>query len=321
MMKVYPDHISESNLLLFSSSPSRQIQFQIPARKRKASIMIASGLRRLCFIVTATVVTASAAAAADASAWDEDTRSGMRLIAGNAPQNAADGALRAGVELKIAAGWKTYWRYPGDSGVPPRFDFTQSTNVKDVTIQWPLPHRFADGSGYSIGYRDAVIFPLRVIPQDKSLPVTLRLKLEYAVCEKLCVPVGAKADLALSRGQSSQDAALAAAEAQVPKPVSLSEGKAFAIRSVRRDSVAGKPLVVVDVMAPEHFSVDLFAEGPSADWALPLPKAMAEAPSGERRFTFELDGLPPGAKATDPATLTLTAIAGTDAIEVKAHLD
>src|SRR3981081_3323555 len=76
-----------------------------------------------------------AAQAADASSWDADARAGMRLIAGN-PAPAADAPLRAGVELTLAPGWKTYWRYPGDSGVPPRFDFSHSQNVKSLNIAW-----------------------------------------------------------------------------------------------------------------------------------------------------------------------------------------
>ncbi|MGZ5895930.1 MAG: protein-disulfide reductase DsbD domain-containing protein [Xanthobacteraceae bacterium] len=271
-------------------------------------------------LAAAAIVAAVPAHAADVSAWDADARSGMRLIAGSTPAGGSDAALRAGVELKISPGWKTYWRYPGDSGVPPRFDFSQSSNVKDVTVEWPAPHRFADGSGNSIGYRDAVVFPLRVLPQDKSQPVMLRLNLSYAVCEKLCVPVDAKAELPMTGGPSTQEATLAAAETMVPKPVALNEGKIFAIRSVRRDNTGPRPRVVVDVMAPEYFSLDLFAEGPAPDWALPLPKPVPGAPAGDRRFIFDIDGLPPGGSAAG-AILTLTAVAGSEAIEVKAHLD
>ncbi len=65
----------------------------------------------------------------------------MRLVAGSAG-GADRTSLRAGIELRLATGWKTYWRYPGDSGVPPRFDFSKSTNVKSVTVRWPAPHRF-----------------------------------------------------------------------------------------------------------------------------------------------------------------------------------
>jgi DsbC/DsbD-like thiol-disulfide interchange protein len=279
--------------------------------------MIATAIRRLSLAATLLVVGNFSAAAGDASAWDEDTRAGARLIAGDGTKTASDGALRAGVEIKLARGWKTYWRYPGDSGVPPRFDFSGSSNVKTIAVQWPAPHRFSDAGGQSIGYKERVIFPLRVLPQDASKPVTLRLGLDYGVCEKLCVPVQAKAELTLSSTSSMHEDALAAAETQVPVTMTLGDGKALAIRTVKRQ---GSAKVTVDVAAPDNAAVDLFAEGPTADWALPLPTPVAGAPAGTRRFTFDLDGLPPGAKA-DGAILTLTAVAGASAIEVKARLD
>jgi DsbC/DsbD-like thiol-disulfide interchange protein len=160
---------------------------------------------------------------------------------------------------------------------------------------------------------------LRIVPQNASQPVTLRLDLQYAVCEKVCIPVDAKIALAPGSGPSSQDAALAAAEAMVPAAAPLRGGKDFAITSVTRDP-ANKRRVIVDMTAPEHTKVDLFAEGPTPDWALPLPIATPGAPAGQRRFIFDLEGLPPGAKA-DGAVLTLTAIGESSAIEVKAALD
>jgi hypothetical protein len=95
----------------------------------------------------------------------------------------------------------------------------------------------------------------------------------------------------------------------------------FAVRSVKRDTASsGKPRVLVDVMAPVNHAVDLFAEGPTPDWALPLPEPVPGAPAGFRRFAFELDGLPAGASA-DGAAIKLTATAGGKAIEVTTRLD
>ena len=277
--------------------------------------MIATTLRRLAAPIALLATAAIPAAAADASAWDGNAHAATRLIAGSP----GGGALRAGVEIRLAPGWKTYWRYPGDSGVPPRFDFTRSVNVASVTVQWPAPHRFTDEGGSSIGYKGGVIFPLRIVPQNPQLPVTLHLALDYAICEKLCVPATAAADLALA-GPSTHDAALAAAEARVPKRAALASGSGLSIRSVRRDGAAGKPQVVVEVAAPTGASVELFAEGPTADWALPLPEPAGDASGAVRRFTFTLDGMPPGAKA-DGAAITLTAVAGEQAIEVPIRLD
>jgi DsbC/DsbD-like thiol-disulfide interchange protein len=284
--------------------------------------MNASGSRQIGAVGLglAAFLVAAHAHAADGSAWDGDARSAVRLIAGGS-KSVGDAPLRAGIEIRLAPGWKTYWRYPGDSGVPPRFDFAGSTNVQEATVRWPTPHRFADGGGQSIGYAGNVVLPVQVQAKDSTKPVTLRLKIEYAICEKLCVPAEASVELPLAAGEnSSSNEALAAAEARVPKPASVGENASLAVRSVHEEPGARFTRVIVDVAAPEGEPVDLFAEGPSPEWALPVPLPVAGAPSGLHRFAFDLDGLPPG---TSPhgAVLTLTAGAGSSAIEVKTKLE
>jgi DsbC/DsbD-like thiol-disulfide interchange protein len=263
----------------------------------------------------AAVPRAAPADAADASIWDGDARAAMRLVAGSAGADRA--ALHAGIELRLGTGWKTYWRYPGDSGVPPRFDFSKSTNVKSVAVRWPAPHRFTDENGASIGYKGSVLLPLDIVPADPKQPVTLRLTLEYAICEKLCIPAVGAATLAVPTA-SSFDRALATATSHVPREAALGGAGALAVRSVRHEP--GTSRVVVDVAAPDGPPLDLFVEGPTDDWALPLPEPVAGAAPGTRRFSFELDGLPPGATAAG-ATLRFTLISGDNAIEVTTVLD
>ena len=260
---------------------------------------------------------ASRAEAADASVWDGGARSTMRLIAGAAPKEAA--ALRAGIEIRLGPGWKTYWRYAGDSGVPPRFRFDRSENVADVVALFPAPHGFTDEGGESIGYKDNVIFPLRVMPRDAAKPIVLRVDLDYAICLNLCVPVVAKAELTLP-GSGKEDAALSASEARVPKAVAVGEGGTLSIRSVRREDGGARPRIVVDVAAPTDAKLELFAEGPTPEWSLPIPKPVTGAPAGLRRFAFDLDGLPPDASPTG-ATLRLTLASPDAAIEVVTRLD
>jgi DsbC/DsbD-like thiol-disulfide interchange protein len=277
--------------------------------------MIATALRQwvtaAALIALAAIPRATTAGAADASIWDGDARSAMRLVAGSP---ASRSAMRAGIELRLGAGWKTYWRYPGDSGVPPRFDFSKSTNVKSVTVRWPAPHRFTDESGASIGYKGGVLLPLDIVPANPAQPVTLRIALEYAICEKICIPAAGSAALSLGAA-SSFEAALAAAQAQVPKPAALGDSAPFAIRSIKREPGSPNPRVVVEVAAPDGAPLDLFVEGPTDDWALPLPEPVAGGAPGRRRYSFELDGLPPGATATG-ATLRFTLVSGDKAIEV-----
>ncbi|HLH89255.1 MAG TPA: protein-disulfide reductase DsbD domain-containing protein [Xanthobacteraceae bacterium] len=266
-------------------------------------------------LTLASTLVSGGAHAADASPWQVDKRAGIRLIAGN-PH--ADARFRAGLEIKLEPGWKTYWRYPGDSGVPPRFDFSKSENVRSVAVMWPAPHRHRDESGTTIVYTDDVIFPLRIVAQDAAKPVLLRLKLDYAICEKLCVPADGEAELVLDGGASSLDTALTAAEAQVPKPAKLGDTAPLAVRAVHREAGGAKPRILVDVAGPEP--IDLFAEGPTPDWALPVPDPVGGAPAGLHRFALDVDGVPPGAK-TDGATLTFTLTSSAGAIEVKAPLD
>jgi DsbC/DsbD-like thiol-disulfide interchange protein len=250
--------------------------------------------------------------AVDASSWDGDARSAVRLVAAGA---AGGDMLRAGVEIRLATGWKTYWRYPGDSGVPPVFDFSKSENVKSVAVLWPAPHRFVDDGGTSIGYKLGVTLPLHVIPDNPKRPVTLRLSLDYAICEKLCIPAKGAARVDLAAVSTPLGAAVAAAEALVPRPARLGEVAPFGIKAVRREAGGAHPRVIVDAVAPAAAPVDLFVEGPTGDWALPVPEPTTGAPEGVRRFAFELDGVPAGVDAAK-APLRFTLVSGDNAIEV-----
>jgi DsbC/DsbD-like thiol-disulfide interchange protein len=260
------------------------------------------------------------AAAQDTSAWDKELHAAARLIAGSIIEIDDTTLLRAGIEIRLDPGWHTYWRDPGDSGVPPTFDFGGSENVKSVTVLWPTPERFPDGAGgHFIGYKGNVIFPLRIVPKEAATGSSIHLKLAYAVCEKLCIPADANLKLALPGMSSANERVLIAAETRVPRSVPLGAGNSLAIRSVRREGDDGHGRVVVDVAAPDGVPVDLFAEGPTPEWSLPLPKLIGSEP-GTRRFVFELQGLPPGAYPTD-AMLTFTVVLPGDAIEVVTHIE
>jgi DsbC/DsbD-like thiol-disulfide interchange protein len=271
----------------------------------------------LAFAVT--TAPATPAAAADASPWQGDAHASVRLVAARMPAASGAPVLRAGIEIRLAPGWKTYWRYPGDSGVPPRFDFAGSQNLKAARIAWPAPHRFADADGQTIGYKEHVLFPLDIVPEDAGKPVILHLQFDYAVCDKLCVPASASLQLALDDVSTAQAATIADALRAVPQDVAIGAANPLRIAAIARDKSIKPERIVVDVDAPAGAKVDLFAEGPTPEWALPLPEAAGEA-NGHRRFVFALDGLPPHTKA-DGATLTLTAVSGAAAIETRFRLD
>ena len=250
----------------------------------------------------------------DSSLWQRDGHSAVRLLAGSR----SGAVLLGGIAIQLQPGWKTYWRTPGDSGVPPRFDFSKSENIEAVTVLWPAPTKFDDGAGgYSLGYHDQVVLPLRIVAKNADKPVRLRADINYAVCEKLCIPVEASAELAIASVASTEDSALFAALDTVPKPANVGDPNPLTIRDVKRE---GKSTVLVDVAVPDTRAVDLFVEGPTPDWALPVPKLLERSPPGVKRFAFELEGLPPG---TNPegAALKLTLVGGDRAYEFNINLD
>src|SRR5260221_2991265 len=126
----------------------------------------------LGFAVTLAVAcTAIEVRAEDSSAWQRDRHSAIRLLAGSR----SGAVLLGGIAFQLQPGWKTYWRSPGDSGVPPRFDFSKSDNVEAVTVLWPSPMKFDDGAGgHSLGYKQQVVLPLRIVAKSTDKPVTLR---------------------------------------------------------------------------------------------------------------------------------------------------
>src|SRR5882762_8961061 len=154
-----------------------------------------------------------------------------------------------------------------------------------------------------MGYHDQVVLPLRIVAKNADKPVTLRADINYAVCEKLCIPVEANTELAFASVASTEDSALFAALDTVPKPASIGDPNPLTIRDVKRD---GKSSILVDVVTP--------------DWALPVPLLLEHSPPGVKRFSFELDGLPPGA---DPegAALKLTLVGGDRAYEFNINLN
>lgn len=253
------------------------------------------------------------ARADDASPWKIDNHSQLRLLAGSR----SGGMLLGGVAIQLDAGWKTYWRTPGDSGVPPRFDFSKSENIETVTVLWPAPKPFDDGAGgQSLGYRGGVVIPLRIVAKNADRPVTLRAAIAYAVCEKICIPVELEAELAFTSVASAQDAALFAALDTVPKPARIGDPVPLAIRDVRRDGNE----VIVDVVAPDGVAVSLFVEGPTPDWALPVPKLRVTQRGEGMRFAFALEGLPPGVKP-EGAALKFTVAGPDNAYEFSTNLN
>lgn len=278
--------------------------------------MICARFRPFRFGLCALAVTLAAApvrpAAAGESAPVAVQGAEVRLIAGSIAGDVA----QAGLEIRLAPHWKTYWRYPGDAGVPPQIEWAGSHNVLGVDMAWPAPRRFADGAGvYSIGYKGNVLFPLAVRLADPKAPARLHLKLDFAVCEALCLPAQAEFSLVIDgKDGVGADARIAQARASVPQAAALGGAEAPAVTSVALDRSKTPPELVVEARVHSPMA-DLFVEGPDPRWALPLPQKTA-LPDGRARFVLAVDGLPPNT-GIEGARLAFTLVDAPRAIAVE----
>ena len=99
------------------------------------------------------------------------------------------GTYMAGLHLRLAPGWKTYWRAPGDAGIPPRFDWDGSQNMAAVRVYWPTPRVFQSNGMQTIGYLGDVVLPIELTPRAAGRPMELRGRVELGVCHDICMPM------------------------------------------------------------------------------------------------------------------------------------
>ncbi|MBO0766283.1 MAG: hypothetical protein J2P50_17070 [Hyphomicrobiaceae bacterium] len=223
-----------------------------------------------------------------ASPWVELHASRARLVAGQI--KTADGARLAGLEILMDDGWKTYWRMPGDAGVPPNFDWSGSVNAADVKVLYPAPMRMAEASGEVIGYKHAVLFPIEVRPQDAAKPVDLKLVLEFGICSDICVPAVANLELALPPvGKAAKLDVVAAAVERVPRPAAARRSTDPELKEVRVED--GEPSARLSVAAAFHGAKggDVFVEAPDGLY-VPMLRRLADGEVGVVRFAADLSG-------------------------------
>jgi DsbC/DsbD-like thiol-disulfide interchange protein len=234
------------------------------------------------------------------SPWATASQSAARLVAAGTGEGRS---LLAGLEIRLSPGYKTYWRTPGDSGVPPQFDWSASQNLAGVEIGWPAPVRFVDGAGWSTGYVGRVLFPLKVTAKDPSRPVILALNLDYAVCDKLCIPARAKVQLELT-GQGSPDT-IKPSHILVPErfAVGTASGR-LGLAGGEAARTDGRALVQLDLTSPPGTELeDVFVEGP--DGWLFGPAIISARPDGSWLAAHLIEDRPKGAAGPTPLLVTV----------------
>jgi DsbC/DsbD-like thiol-disulfide interchange protein len=183
---------------------------------------------KLLFLVAILPIAASANAAN--SDWTKTPGGSVRLIIDNPTQPA--GEVRGAIQINLDPGWKTYWREPGDAGVPPELDLAESTNIKSYALSFPTPHRFDDGNTHWAGYKKPIALPVTLTLADPTKPAHLKGHAFLGICETICIPVTAEFDISIDNTPSDPltKTQIATAFEQLPGEASTTFGARAAVR-------------------------------------------------------------------------------------------
>ena len=234
-----------------------------------------------------------------------DTPVEMRLV--SAVAGVGDLAeLRLGLHFRMQPGWKIYWRSPGTAGYPPEAKWTESTNLSSVDIAWPAPERFMIFGLESLGYKDEVVLPLTIRPENPGQPLSLRAEVNYLTCKELCIPGEGVLALDIPAGPAS-----ATPEAGLIDRYRAKVPVDAAILGVAVEEAVLKPepdetvLLRLAVKSKQPFvKPDLFAEGPLTVF-FEQPEIVLSANGRRLVATFRGSGAEPDEILAAPLLVTL----------------
>ena len=254
------------------------------------------------------------ARADSASQWASTDQARLRLVSAASATRGASVPL--GLQITLAPGWKTYWRSPGDAGLPVTLDWTGSTNLATAQLSWPVPHRFSLFGLDTFGYEDEVVLPIAAKPADPAQPIGLRLKVDYLVCEKVCIPHAAHLALDLPAGTASPTEFAQLIDryaSRVP-----GDGSAHGLHLISADALgddAHPQLSVVIESALPLGQPDLIVEAPDGLY-FPAPKVTLDAAKTHATLVVDVNRK---AKAPPLAgtPIVLTVVDGERGLEAK----
>ncbi|MEL6504090.1 MAG: protein-disulfide reductase DsbD domain-containing protein [Pseudomonadota bacterium] len=252
------------------------------------------------------LLTATTAGHGASSAWFETEGAKIRLVGLPSPDGKT---IDAGLQIELERGWKTYWKSPGASGLPPQLSFAGSQNVIKATLGFPAPKAFKDGDSLSAGYSGSVTLPIAVEPLYSNRSVALKAQGLVGICSEICVPVQFVLSMDVGpQSQSRRDEAAALFAAKSNMPGRAHEG--FAISTA---TLAKPRLLRVTAAVPDGTeAAELFITAP-AGWYL-TPSSATKVENAKAHFLVPLTDIPSKAQVNGVA-LTMTLVADGDAVE------
>lgn len=225
------------------------------------------------------------AASALESAWVSGSEIQAKLL-GGAPSLSGEREIAGALQIRHSAGWHSYWRSPGESGLAPRFDWSGSDNLDSAKISFPLPKRYDEMGLTVFGYNDDVTFPLTLTAKDPSKDLKLRLKLDTMACKDICIPVSLllALDIPAVSGVNSANADNTADKSRHSALIDFARSKVPAPHNTSglkiENTVLTKEAIVVNAYSSRGFShSDLFVE--IEGYALPEKPEMTINPDNK----------------------------------------
>lgn len=265
-------------------------------------------MNRRLFLLFAWLCLASLPVKAATTDWVSVTGGAVRLLAAGPME---DGTYRAGLEFSLDPGWHTYWRYPGEAGVPPTFDFSGSQNLATADVRYPAPGRYNDGFSTSIVYDQNVVLPILVTPKDPQAPVRLKASLFFGICKDICVPGDGEFDLALAPMDHEDKVSAMLIDRDLALVPQIAEGPASGIVSITSEPGKNAPVLKITAnVDPDTSEPGLFAEGPEGSY-IGVP-ALQSRNGSTAVWTLSANGL---ARTDEGSMLTLVLVDGDKAVE------
>lgn len=246
--------------------------------------------------------------------WQRMEGGAVRLIRASTAE--PDGTYKAGLEFKLEPGWHTYWRYPGEAGIPTEATFSGSTNLADAELLFPAPKRYSDGFSTSLVYKDRVVLPLVLQRESANRTAVVNMTVSFGVCQHICIPAEQQLSLVLPRTGATNpdaDAIINSAFASLPTRTTDEAGPFSKVEIVEGEA---KPVLAIAaaVSAPKD-AVDLFVEGPAGSYN-GVPE-LVEMDETMAHWHLPLTGFP---RSQDGLDLTLTLVTPEVSVEHKTHI-
>jgi len=222
------------------------------------------------------------------------------------------GTHMAALRVTLDEGWKTYWRAPGEAGLPPLFDWTRSENIAGVTVHWPVPEIFLSSGIETLGFHDELVLPLEIEPVDPDAEIDLAGDLQMGICDNICMPFQTEVSASLTGVETSADPRIELALQR--RPDTAAEA---GLVSARCDVVAISDglRVTAHLDLPARGEVEL-AVVEAADRSIWVSAATTERADGV--LTAVADLVPPTAAPfeLDLETLRFTILANGQAVDI-----